>query len=64
MEDLAKMVKEILSEEVTASKVQAHQLETGVKLVDELVDRGLVEAPSYRLAPTNSVPSKALFAVF
>jgi len=64
MEDLAKMLEEVLKEQVAASKVQARQVETAAKLVDDLVDRGLLDAPSYRLAPTNSIPCRSLLAVF
>jgi len=62
MEDLEMIVKEVLVEESQATKAQAYQLEMASKIVDDLIDRGLVEAPSYKLAPAHSVLSRSVIA--
>lgn len=39
---------------------QSDRIATASKLFDDLASKGLVEVPTYKLAPMNAVPPKAM----
>lgn len=45
-------------ERTQESTQQTQRIEEVSKLVDDLVRMGVVEAPSYRLAPTTAIPHR------
>lgn len=60
--DLAKQVDDLLkaTAPTRTSPVQSDRIAAASRLFDDLAARGLVESPSYKLAPFNSVPPKAM----
>lgn len=59
--DLAKQVDDLLQRAAfgQSTAVQASKIAAASRLFDDLAARGLVEPPSYRLAPLNAIPPKA-----
>jgi hypothetical protein len=53
--DLAALLQRERTQEATQ---QTRRIEEASKLVDELILKGVVDAPSYRLAPTTSMPHR------
>ncbi len=52
-------VAAVLQRELTLEATQqTRRIEEATRLVDELVRKGVVEAPSYRLAPTTAIPHR------
>jgi hypothetical protein len=53
--DLVAVLERERTQEATQ---QSRRVEEVSKLVDELVRKGVVDAPSYRLAPTTALPHR------
>lgn len=51
-QDLAMQVLKVLEQQKKMSQQQAEQVNRAVQLVDDLVNRGLAEPPTYKLATT------------
>jgi hypothetical protein len=53
--DVAALLQRASTQEATQ---QTRRIEEASKLVDDLVRKGVVDAPSYRLAPTTAIPHR------
>ncbi len=56
--ELAQRVAELLRKSEATG--QSQMVAQATKLYDELLSKGLVEPPTYKIAPLNSVPPKAV----
>lgn len=62
--DLANQVDQLLeSVKCNQNLLQSQSIEYATKVFDSLREQGLVEAPTYRLAPLNSVPPKETLVI-
>lgn len=60
MDDLATHVLDVLNgQQPLPSLQQAKTIDAASKLFDDLQARGLIERPTFRLAPLDSVPPKS-----
>ena len=60
--DLLKQVGDLIgriTSDSRASEQQSSRIAEAARIFDDLAARGLVDAPSYRLAPMNAIPPKA-----
>jgi hypothetical protein len=61
MNDLTKQVRDVLNGlPVPDSVRQSRTIFEASKLFDDLRDRGLIDAPTYRLAPLDAAPPKSI----
>lgn len=62
--ELEKQVTEVIDRQsVAQGSFQSQRIEEATRIFDQLVERGLIDRPSYRLAPMNSVPPKAFSSI-
>lgn len=59
--ELVKQIETILKQaEAQSLRTQDHTIKQASRVFDELVTKGLIDPPSYRLTPINAVPPKTL----
>lgn len=58
METTATEVQKVLELEAHRME-QAREVSEALKVLNELIDKGLIEQPSYRLAAPTAIPSKS-----